>query len=260
MTIEQRNSAWRDALPEGIRRSLLLGIVCLAILILLAFGMFNVVAVILACALLMLLARTVGDWLVEFAGHAGRTILFAVVLSVIGWHLLSSESRRMRTATFLNVHTNATVESTPTRAVASTPNSSSSAVASESPLTARPSSGLVSSPASIPAPSSPGSRTADEKSPRPEVGKVLGITVVLVPRASATGLHLQARLSGAVKIDGMVDFLVNGHRVARVKVGSDGNASALIPNLPRGTHRLEARFIGAGELGDASSRVTFRSN
>lgn len=235
----------KPASPTGMspqtRAGLLAAAAVFTVLILLSQGLINVVLILLACGVLVALQRTVGDWLTEALGPAGRGLVVAFVVFAVGWQLLASGSRRAAVIEFLGLDTHwLTDRMFPS--VGSGP-SSSPAPASDS--------------GSSPAPAA----TAGSGSPAPSPSRSAAagrVRMTVDSQSDAAGVKLEARLSGVDKLDGIVDFIVNGKRVASATVAADGSAVAHVPGLAAGSYRVEARFRGRESSGRASSDITVK--
>lgn len=242
MADDPRKPDWRDAIFHEHRLLALLAVGLLAALLLLAAGLGNIVLVILAFGLLVLLERTVGDWLVDFVGSGGRSVVVGLVLLVIGWQFLSSAPRRAATVRFLGLDAYWDDVEIPGGGFA-VPASS----------TGLPPPGAVRPTPSPASPNAPPPRVdSTPAAPSSRVSMAVG------SRSDQEGVRLEARLTGAEKIDGIVDFIVDGRRVASTSVAADGTAIVRVPNLGPGTHRVEARFRGRRDLGQTSATTTVR--
>jgi hypothetical protein len=255
MAAEQRKSGWMDAVPRDIRLPLLLSVGVLAVVLLLAQGLVIVLLVLVACGLLVLLERTVGDWLADVLGAAGRSIIVALVLLVVGWQLLSSPSRRAATLSFLGLEAYWVIDTMPASAIDIPP--SSAPPPAQTSSASPPRTGTGGPPSSASSPSRPANVPAASAEPGSPSSRV---RMNVVSRSESTGVRLEARLSGADKIDGIVDFIVDGKRVATASVAPDGRAVAYLRDVGPGTYQVEARFRGGGDLGETSSRITLRRN
>ena len=243
MAAEQRKPGSRIGMSPQTLAGVVAAAAVLTVLILLSQGMINLVVILLACAVLVALQRTVGDWLTEALGPAGRGLVVAFVVFAVGWQLLASGNRRAAVIEFLGLDTHWITD----RMFPSVGGGPSSSPA--------PASSSGSSPAPA---ATAGSSSSTPSSSQPAA--LRRVRMIVGSQSDAAGVKLEARLSGADKIDGLVDFMVNGTRVATASVGPDGIAVAHVPNLGAGNYRVEARFKGTGDLGDASSRATFRRN
>lgn len=251
MAAEHGKSGGPLAVSREMWLTLLLIGVAFVILILLAQGMTNVVIVILACGALVLLERTVGDWLTDLFGPVGRALVVVGIVGGIGWILLSSESRRAAAFEFLGLDTYWAVEGVGGTGVQIPP---SSATTPSQPATSSGSSSSLTGKASSPQPNRLPGGAASSRPGQP-AGRV---RMAVTPYSDATGVRLEAKVSGSDMIEGVVEFIVNGKRVAVSNVGPDGRAVAHVADLGRGTYRVEARFKGRGELDETSSRATFQ--
>lgn len=251
MAAEDRKPGGKGRVPQEARLLLLVGGGVLTMVFLFALGLGNVLLVILACGVFVLLARTAGDWLADFIGPAGRSVVVATVLFALGWQFISSPSRRAATAGFLGLDAHWLMNNIPWAGVSVPPSSSPSPV--QTGFAKGPSGAVVgrASP-SQPRPTNvPGASATSGAS-------ISRVRMNVVSRSDSGGVRLEARLSGANKIDGIVNFIVGGRHVATASVTPEGTAVAYVANLGPGTYLAEARFMGRGGLGEASSQFTFR--
>ena len=241
MAAEQRKPGSRFGISPQTLAGVLAAAAVFTVLILLSQGMINLVLILLACAVLVALQRTVGDWLTEALGPAGRGLVVAFVVFAVSWQLLASGNRRAALIEFLGLDTHWITD----RMFPSAGGGGSSAAAPA------PSSG-GSPAAAATAGSSSSSPTASSSQPAGRVRMTVG------SESDSAGVKLEARLSGADKLDGIVDFIVNGKRVASASVGPDGSAVARVPGLAAGSYRVEARFRGRDNSSRVSSEITVR--
>ena len=242
MPADPKNDGWLGLVPVNRRTAVLGGVGFVAILILLIAGFTNIVVVIFACAVLLLLGRTVGDWLADLVGPGARSVLVAAVLFMLGWQLVSSAERRAAAIRFLGLDSYWVIDDIPEDRLQVCGGSS-----------AGPSTGSARSgpPARPPSPAAP-------STPAPAASAAPQLQMAVNSVSDAGGVRLEARLTGARQVSGIVDFFIDGNRVAAGSVRPDGTATGYVPNLPPGSYRVEARFKGRGGTGEASAQTSFR--
>lgn len=236
--------------PSAVRRYAVAGVLAGVGVLMIGVGLLrsggaHVVAIVMGLLLLLVLERTVGDWLIDVIGARARNLMMALVLAGFGWTALSPAAWN-GALTLLGLDRYWSVK-VPRGGWTVPPSATSSNPA----------------PAGHPAPPAAGpgggasARAHSVSTDVPERGApARGARVRLRSVSAGDSVRLEAAVSAEGPLEGVVEFFIDGRRVATARVGQDGRAEAQVPDPGPGTHRVTVRFKGGRGASDVTSETT----
>jgi hypothetical protein len=215
----------------------------------------DVRTILLICAGLFVIERTIGDWLADRLGATFGKLAFLVAIGAVSWIVLGTDQGRAAVGALLE----------------RTGSSSSSGLQGISvPASTRPaaatSSAPRSSPSSSPAVSAPAPRSTSPAESESDGSAAVsatsgmsagesGIVTSTALRAIKAGqppgsMILEAVVSASSErvTGGRVEFALDGRVVATVSLDDSGTGRTTVTGLGAGVFRATARFTGSGRL------------
>jgi hypothetical protein len=216
----------------------------------------DVRTLLLICAAVLLVERTLGDWLADRLGAAFGNLAFLAAVGAAGWLLFGTEQGRSALSTLLVGGDHGDYVGV-VGGIAVPPSTSalppSGAVVSHG-STATPPASTSPGPGSAPSADAGGVRSpGPAAAPEGQTDYALTptrVTVSAVRSAQDQGVAFEAEVSaGRERVsNGRVEFAVNGQVVATTSVDARGTARARVTALGFGPWRVTARFVGTSRF------------
>jgi hypothetical protein len=238
------------------------GIAASAFVLFLAVRAVDVLAILLVCAGVFVLERTVGDWLTDALGPFVSKVVFLGGIFVCFTIALSFESVRtgiwngIEAADNLGLHSVLLegVEQMPsvdTKPAPSTASTRASGSGQSSPGGSEVPSSTPSSP-SEPAAAAPTPSVRGEEAP---TGARTRVVLRIGGQGSTVLLQADVLSEGAAVNDGRVEFIIDDRRATSAGV-SAGRAEGRATVGP-GAHRVQARYTGTRDFRESIAEVAF---
>lgn len=215
----------------------------------------DVRTLLLICAGLFVIERTIGDWLADRLGATFGKIAFLAAIGVLSWILLGTDQGRAALGTLLERTGSGT--SGDLRGVSVPASTRPPAAASPAPQRSPRSSPTVSAPAPRSTPSADagpdGSAAVSATTgvSGTETTIVTSTTLRAIKAGQVPGsLILEAVVassSGPVTA-GRVEFALEGRQLGTASVDESGTARTTVSDLGPGVFRVTARFTGSGRF------------
>jgi hypothetical protein len=216
----------------------------------------DVRTLLLICAGLFVIERTVGDWLADRLGDTFGKMAFLATVGAVSWVLFGTEHGRSALGELLAL-AGREAQQAPA-SVVSVPASTRSAPSASSARPSSPGVPASSTASQVRNAGSPGEGNADPAGTagtQPSV-RVLATRTTLhatvSPEVRSVALEAVVSAAGTAVEGGSVEFSVDGRALTTVPVNSEGTARTTVTSLPSGVVKVTARYTGTSRFRESA--------
>jgi hypothetical protein len=216
----------------------------------------DVRTLLLICAGLFVIERTVGDWLADRLGDTFGKMAFLATIGAVSWVLFGTEQGRSVLGDVLALagreaqQAPASVVSVP---ASTRPASSTSSARSGSPRV--PASPTASQVGNAGSPGEGHAAAAGTAGAQPSASVLATRTTLrasVSPDGRTVALEAVVSAAGTAVKSGDVQFSVDGRALTTIPVNSEGVAETTVTSLPSGIVKVTARYVGTNRFRESA--------